>query len=461
MPIDPSIALQVQPPKFNNPFEVLAHYRAQQDESELRRQQIASGRATEAKNLQDIEAQRRAEAAQQVFFNIVKTSTSPDEIEQRIRTEAPEMLDGYLKQKAALDEKKASIDKTNAEIKKLKQQAAKDGLDYAQPYMQLVEKAKYDPDTFKSALGLIKGQFGDFPAEQLWQQSGGTPDGIKAIVDAHKSTAQQSADAAALKAPDERRVLAAKAAQDERTLAGTSPEGLTAAQQEAGKPKTLDAAILAARNNGPELKRLLELKAKESAAGRDPRVTRYQSKDVLNDEGKPVMANFDAVSGKYLDPVTNAPIKNPKPVPSAQERMDSRKFEKSAPVLSAIGELSEKINTGSGLLAKAKGAAEKVAAKANYDDDVAEYQALVSGFTPLVARSLGHTGVLTQQDVDSVKELFPKPGDSKTLRDRKVGRLMKIVGELEGTEGVGGVAPKSGDVIEFVRDPKTGKLVRK
>ncbi len=117
---------------------------------------------------------------------------------------------------------------------------------------------------------------------------------------------------------------------------------------------------------------------------------------------------------------------------SAMEGMDERKYKKAAPVLASIAELSEKINTGSGLLAKMAGGASKVAAKANYDDDVAEYQALVSGFTPMVARALGHTGVLTQQDVDSVKMLFPAPGDSKTLRDRKLKRVMDIIGELEG-----------------------------
>lgn len=113
------------------------------------------------------------------------------------------------------------------------------------------------------------------------------------------------------------------------------------------------------------------------------------------------------------------------------------KFSTAAPVLEGIKELSEKINTGEGLLAKMGGGAAKIAAKANYDDDVAEYEALVSGFTPLVARALGHTGVLTQQDVDSVKALFPQPGNSKTLRDRKIKRVEGIISKLEG-------APKPG-----------------
>jgi len=124
----------------------------------------------------------------------------------------------------------------------------------------------------------------------------------------------------------------------------------------------------------------------------------------------------------------------------AMEAMDERKYKKAAPVMRGINELTEKINTQQGLLAKMSGGAAKLAAKANYDDDVAEYTALVSGFTPMVARALGHTGVLTQQDVDSVKSLFPLPGDSKTLRDRKMNRVLGIIGELEGATN----APKGG-----------------
>lgn len=118
---------------------------------------------------------------------------------------------------------------------------------------------------------------------------------------------------------------------------------------------------------------------------------------------------------------------------------DKGKYQNAEPVLAAVAELSEKINTGEGLLAKMGGGAAKLAAKANYDDDVAEYQALVEGFTPLMARALGHTGVLTQQDVESVKALFPQPGNSKTLRDRKIARIRDIFKKLEGVDS--GTAP--------------------
>jgi hypothetical protein len=129
------------------------------------------------------------------------------------------------------------------------------------------------------------------------------------------------------------------------------------------------------------------------------------------------------------------------PLPPTADQRNRHTGRKAAqPVIDSINELSERINTQQGLYAKITGEAEKLAAKANMDDDVAEYMSLLSGFTPLVARAVGHTGVLTQADVDSVREMFPKPGDSKSLRDRKVARLIKIMdasSEALATPGMG------------------------
>lgn len=168
----------------------------------------------------------------------------------------------------------------------------------------------------------------------------------------------------------------------------------------------------------------------------------FQAKEVLGDDGKSTMANFDARTGGYTRIDNGKPIKNPRPIPSALESQDARKFKQADPILRSVDELSEKINTQTGLIAKMSGGVEKVKAQANYNDDVAEYTALIEGFTPLVARALGHTGVLTQQDVDSVKALFPKPGDSKSLRDRKTARIKSIIGDLEaGADGAGATTP--------------------
>ena len=170
------------------------------------------------------------------------------------------------------------------------------------------------------------------------------------------------------------------------------------------------------------------------AAGRAPSTERAPAQP----DYEWVLRNGEA---KQIPKGTAQPGDVPYRAPTAADTQEARKFRQATPVLNAVSELSEKINTQQGLLAKMAGGAAKVAAQANYNDDVAEYEALISGFTPLVARALGHTGVLTQQDVDSVKALFPKPGDSKTLRDRKIKRIKSILGELE--QDAGGTLPPS------------------
>lgn len=126
--------------------------------------------------------------------------------------------------------------------------------------------------------------------------------------------------------------------------------------------------------------------------------------------------------------VTDAGGKAVGQAPTSEQRNKAAARTSAGPVLDSIAELSEKINTGQGVMAKLSGAAERQKAKLNLDDDVAEYQAVVSGFTPMLARMVGHTGVLTEQDVQSVRTMLPNPGDSKSVRDRKIARIHKILG---------------------------------
>ena len=143
--------------------------------------------------------------------------------------------------------------------------------------------------------------------------------------------------------------------------------------------------------------------------------------------------------------------------PTQQQRNTKAQYTRARPILSAISDLSEKINTGQGAIAKVSGGIARAAAQANLNDDVAEYEAMISGFTPLIARALGHTGVLTEQDVRSVKAMFPRPGDSKSLRDRKVARIEQLMGAIEsGGDTQPGSGAESGTTeYDFVG----GKLV--
>jgi hypothetical protein len=123
--------------------------------------------------------------------------------------------------------------------------------------------------------------------------------------------------------------------------------------------------------------------------------------------------------------------------------------------IDSLDELSARINTQDGVLARAGGVFASAAAKANYDDDTAEYQALLRGAVPLVARRMGHTGVLTKEDVDSTMQMFPSVGDSKALRDRKIARIRKLMNQPAASgDNTGG----SGDARVRRYNPATGKI---
>lgn len=98
-------------------------------------------------------------------------------------------------------------------------------------------------------------------------------------------------------------------------------------------------------------------------------------------------------------------------------------------IFGEIRTLSKKINTSNrGPVSTAMGYIRQQRAGVNLDNDVAEYESLVLGMIPMVARAVGHTGPLTQQDVDSVRSMFPTPRDGQTLADNKLNRVEKLIG---------------------------------
>lgn len=100
-----------------------------------------------------------------------------------------------------------------------------------------------------------------------------------------------------------------------------------------------------------------------------------------------------------------------------------------ANIITQIETLSKKINTSDGgPMSRVTGALRSGMAAGQMDNDVSEYNALVEGMIPMVARAVGHTGVLTQQDVDSVRALFPRVGDNKVLANNKLARVKSLIG---------------------------------
>jgi hypothetical protein len=200
----------------------------------------------------------------------------------------------------------------------------------------------------------------------------------------------------------------------------------------------VDLAILAAQGDPAALAALEYM-------GREPTATQQQVQPYVEALKRGEMT-ITGVPAPVRDEVLAAAHGQGVRIVSDKERQQILQLKKVEPIFNAVADLSERINTGEGVVARVVGAVEKQKARINLEMDVAEYNALVSGFTPLVARAVGHTGVLTEQDVQSVKEMFPKPGDSKELRDRKVARLLSIYGSIQAVTEEGILKPvDSGD----------------
>jgi len=168
-----------------------------------------------------------------------------------------------------------------------------------------------------------------------------------------------------------------------------------------------------------------------------PAAKSFQRIETVDDAGNPVIQfmtaeEVRAQGGVKTSPKTTAKASGPATVDA---------------ILSEIDGLSQQINTsGSGPLANLSGLTRRGMAAGNMDNTVSEYQALVNGFIPMVARAVGHTGVLTQLDVDSVRDLFPKPTDNRTLAASKIDRVRRIMAAMQ---------PETGSAPRPVTPPAT------
>lgn len=176
---------------------------------------------------------------------------------------------------------------------------------------------------------------------------------------------------------------------------------------------------------------------------------RVQKVSTVGVDGKPVT--------RFIDIDTGATIHEEVAAPTSDERNRQAASGRAAGVLQAISDLSERINVNQGAAAKIIGAAERAKAEANLNDDVSEYEAVVSGFTPLLARAVGHSGVLTEQDVQSVRKMLPQPTDSKSVRDRKVQRINALMGDLSGAGTGSGSGGGGGNALDILNARRRGQ----
>jgi hypothetical protein len=181
-----------------------------------------------------------------------------------------------------------------------------------------------------------------------------------------------------------------------------------------------------------------DIQARTAARYREPKDAKephYEKVETVDDKGNPITKYMTpdevrAEGGVRGAPKTTAKAQGPATV---------------AAVLGEIDTLSKKINTGgSNPLTRIGGTVRSAAGAMNLDDAVAEYESLIAGFTPIVARAVGHTGVLTEQDVQSVRALFPKPGDSASLAHSKLARVRKLMAQIQPETGTGAGPLESG-----------------
>lgn len=102
---------------------------------------------------------------------------------------------------------------------------------------------------------------------------------------------------------------------------------------------------------------------------------------------------------------------------------------KAKAAIDKLDALSKAINTESGPMARIGGAFRTGAGKIGLDDKITEYNGLIGLTLPGLARELGHVGVLTQQDVDSVLNGLPKPNSTKGERDLLIQNVRDLIGQ--------------------------------
>jgi len=114
-------------------------------------------------------------------------------------------------------------------------------------------------------------------------------------------------------------------------------------------------------------------------------------------------------------------------------------------IVNKLAQQAERIQLQEGAAARLQEPKQRAEAYANIDLDTAEYMSTLKAFAPLIARSLGHTGVLTELDVESVRQGFWQPGESGELRQRKFDNVRGIMEMMKqpGKAASSGAPPKT------------------
>ena len=284
-------------------------------------------------------------------------------------------------------------------------------MDYFRPFAKVIKESNYDPGVVNGALSVVGLQAGPEEADNLRKSFAADPKSVAMMVESMLVTTKKDlmnvSEGAAIFDPNT----------GQQVFENVKPD----------PTQNLDQMLAAALKAGDRAKvnEIIKLKGQEAAATRAPQQgaqPNYREINTVDEAGNPILKfmtpeQVNAMGGVKTSPKTTAKATGPAAVDA---------------VLGEIEDLSKRINTvASGPGANIQGMVRRGASALNMDNEVSEYQRLVEGFIPIMARSVGHTGVLTQMDVDSTKALFPKVGDNSTLSTNLIARVKRIMSALQ------------------------------
>lgn len=330
----------------------------------------------------------------------------------------PEVIKTFAESERALidlENAKKAGQLTDAKLAELQQA-------YLRPYAIQLWETKFDPMVVNGAFAALRAQ--GVP-EELVRQWEAMPAEQMSLMVQGLLPSRPAPEAFTLSEGQVR--MTPQTDQYGRPMMGADGQPVMTRTEGVAKPRTLEEQLAdaVARKDGAEVARIRGEMARTAAANRAPQQApqpQYQRIETVDAAGNPVIQFMTPEEVRQQGGVKTSPKTTAKA--SGPAAVDA--------ILGEITALSERINTSrGGPGANLSGAARRGAAALNMDNEVSEYQALVEGFIPMVARAVGHTSVLTQQDVDSVRALFPQVGDNQALAQSKLARVRRILSAMQ------------------------------
>lgn len=273
MPLDPNIPLSVKQPEPFNGLAQLGQIRAQQQEQQIRQQQLAMNqeemqrRQTQAAEVS--QGKRQAAeiqtAAQQAYEQI--NGGNPDAVFSQLKPEVRTIVEGWHKDFSSAKQARDTQAETDAK------RTAK-----------MIQALDYNPVVAAASIQLL----GDvYPEAKDMLQHVESPEALKKIVDHFATLGDKPVGTREVKTrnPD--------GTETTQIVADTPGQSFTSAAAPKPVPTNFEAAILqaSAAKDWPEVRRLTVLKGQTAAAGRAPEQGTQQSWQWVKRDGKDVYTN--------------------------------------------------------------------------------------------------------------------------------------------------------------------------